>query len=264
MSLIITLSGMSTSGKSTLAAALTQRADCFEEVVSFTTRPKRLGEIDGVHYHFVEEAVFVDHINKGQMLEHVFSHGHYYGVPFSEVNRIRMQGKSPISVMEPIGVGSVNRFACQHRYPMISVFIAESMDKIMQRFTQRIHDQLLAGKAVDYDAEAKRLHTILTQERHWEGMWDWSVRLSGLSDPAVFDRQVDRFTQWHRVSERFMPEEKSLGRLTPASVPNYQVLAEPVRTCIEQHLEPKILLESALEKISPPLRQHSMSTGPEP
>src|SRR3546814_12671428 len=37
--------------------------------VSFTTRAARPGELDGVHYHFVDEAGFAEKIARGDFLE---------------------------------------------------------------------------------------------------------------------------------------------------------------------------------------------------
>ena len=50
-------------GKTTLVAALLKAELNVQLSVSYTTRPPREGEINGVNYHFVERATFEDDIN---------------------------------------------------------------------------------------------------------------------------------------------------------------------------------------------------------
>ncbi len=47
--------------------------------VSYTTRAPRNGEVDGQHYHFVDEARFVAMIEAGELLEHAEVFGNRYG-----------------------------------------------------------------------------------------------------------------------------------------------------------------------------------------
>jgi guanylate kinase len=65
-------------GKTSLVAALRERERGIRLSVSFTTRPPRPGEVDGVHYRFVDEATFRSLEASGEFLEHAFVHGHWY------------------------------------------------------------------------------------------------------------------------------------------------------------------------------------------
>lgn len=47
--------------------------------ISHTTREQRPGEVDGVHYHFVEKEHFVELMDNGVFLEHAEVFGNYYG-----------------------------------------------------------------------------------------------------------------------------------------------------------------------------------------
>mmetsp|Transcript_5377 Transcript_5377/g.20070 ORF Transcript_5377/g.20070 Transcript_5377/m.20070 type:complete len:196 (-) Transcript_5377:78-665(-) len=73
-------------GKSTLIGRLQMKyPDAFAFSVSHTTRTPREGEINGVHYHFVEKESFQAMIEKGEFIEHAFVHGNHYGTSFEAV-----------------------------------------------------------------------------------------------------------------------------------------------------------------------------------
>ena len=69
------LAGPSAVGKGTVAAQVRAEHPEVWLSVSATTRPPRPGEVDGVHYHFVDDATFDDLVDSGQMLEWAVVHG---------------------------------------------------------------------------------------------------------------------------------------------------------------------------------------------
>ncbi len=66
-------------GKTSLVKALIEREQQLRVSVSHTTRAKRPGEEDGVNYHFVEEAPFMEMLRKGSFFESAQVYGNYYG-----------------------------------------------------------------------------------------------------------------------------------------------------------------------------------------
>src|SRR5207302_6328145 len=90
---LIILSGPSGSGKSTVAARVVAESGLpLRRAVTATTRPPRPGEVDGVHYRFLEPPVFAAMLAAGGFLEHATVHGHSYGTPLSEVEPYPQQG----------------------------------------------------------------------------------------------------------------------------------------------------------------------------
>jgi guanylate kinase len=79
---LVVLAGPTAVGKGTLSAYVREH---FPEVwlsVSATTRRPRPGEVEGVHYHFVDEAEFARMERDGELLESAVVHGHnHYGTP---------------------------------------------------------------------------------------------------------------------------------------------------------------------------------------
>jgi guanylate kinase len=65
-------------GKSSMVGALLEREPGIRLSVSYTTRPPRPGEQEGVHYHFVEPPRFEALKVNGEFLESAFVHGNWY------------------------------------------------------------------------------------------------------------------------------------------------------------------------------------------
>jgi guanylate kinase len=78
---LVVLSGPSGVGKSSVLAELRARKPPVYFSVSVTTRPPRLGERDGEHYHFVDCPTFRAMIDAGDLLEHASYAGNCYGTP---------------------------------------------------------------------------------------------------------------------------------------------------------------------------------------
>lgn len=65
--------GKSGAGKTTLCNALEQRTS-LKKAVTYTTRDKRPGEVDGVDYHFLTNQGFQEMLEQGLFMEHVCFH----------------------------------------------------------------------------------------------------------------------------------------------------------------------------------------------
>jgi guanylate kinase len=91
--LLIVLSSPSGAGKSTLSRML---MDCDPEIsmsVSATTRPRRPGEEEGVHYHFVDDSEFDRLIGASEFVEWAPVFGYRYGTPKAPVKAALKDGR---------------------------------------------------------------------------------------------------------------------------------------------------------------------------
>lgn len=81
-------------GKSSLINALLKRHDdnSMQVSVSTTTRKPRPGEIDGVHYHFVDEATFLKQVDDGEFYEWAKVFDHYYGTSKTVIEKTLKSG----------------------------------------------------------------------------------------------------------------------------------------------------------------------------
>jgi guanylate kinase len=90
---ILVLSGPSGAGKSSLLKeVIGDLGECYFSI-STTTRPIREGEIDGVHYHFVNESEFKKDIEDELFLEYAVVHSNYYGTSIKSVKEALKAGK---------------------------------------------------------------------------------------------------------------------------------------------------------------------------
>lgn len=103
---LITITGPSGAGKDTVARMLSDLGD-YKVICSYTTRPKREGEIDGVEHHFVEKCD-VPHDN---MLAYTQYGGYEYWTTVEQV------GDKVIYVIDEDGLKSL----CE-KFPGIELF----------------------------------------------------------------------------------------------------------------------------------------------
>ena len=89
---LLILSGPSGVGKDTIIDAWHQINPLVIRVVATTTRPRRHNEIEGVHYNFVSEEQFQNHIQAGDFLEYKAVHGNWYATPRKSVNDLLSKG----------------------------------------------------------------------------------------------------------------------------------------------------------------------------
>lgn len=131
---IIIVSGPSGVGKGTVLKEVMKDDPTLRFSVSATTRNIRPGEIDGVHYFFIDKPRFEAMLAKGEMLEHAEYAGNYYGTPEKAVDNALQQGISVILEIEVQGALQV----MQRRPDAISIFIAPpSFEELARRLNGR-------------------------------------------------------------------------------------------------------------------------------
>ena len=105
--MLLVVSGPSGTGKGTLCERLLRSDPTIMFGVSATTRKPREGEIDGVHYHFIDEERFDKMLAEKAFLEYATVHGHRYGTPKDQVERAIEEGRNILLDIDPQGALSV-------------------------------------------------------------------------------------------------------------------------------------------------------------
>lgn len=106
--MLVVVSGPSGVGKSTIVAELAHRRPQVVPIVTATTRPRRDGEVDKVHYHFLTPQEFEELRASGGLLESAIVHGmNWYGTPIEQVRGILAAGRDAVLTIDPQGARSV-------------------------------------------------------------------------------------------------------------------------------------------------------------
>ena len=128
------VSGPSGVGKSTVLKALLEKRPDLYFSVSATTRSPRPGELDGIHYHFMDVDSFRKWIAMDQFLEYAEYVGNFYGTPKKYVDRAMDDGRDVILDIEIQGANQI----CAKRPETVRIFIAPpSWVELERRLTAR-------------------------------------------------------------------------------------------------------------------------------
>jgi len=158
------LAGPAAVGKGTVVACLRRRYPQVWLSVSVTTRRPRPGEVDGVHYHFVEDREFDALVVGGQLLEHAVVHGAArYGTPRGPVLDAVAAGRPALLEIDLQGARMVRAVLPGARF----VFLAPPT---WQDLVAR-----LAGRATETPAERERRLATARGELAAEDEFDVTV-----------------------------------------------------------------------------------------
>jgi guanylate kinase len=104
---LILVSAPSGAGKTSLVSAALESDPQLVVAVSHTTREPRIGEEDGVNYHFVDHDKFGQMITGKEFLEHAEVFDNRYGTSRSEVSGKRENGQDVILEIDWQGAAQV-------------------------------------------------------------------------------------------------------------------------------------------------------------
>ncbi|MBI1908953.1 MAG: guanylate kinase [Deltaproteobacteria bacterium] len=90
--MLFVISAPSGTGKTTLIKKLLQECPRIRLSVSYTTRPPRRGEKEGVDYFFITPAEFERMREKAEFIESAEVHGEFYGTRQSQILRNEAEG----------------------------------------------------------------------------------------------------------------------------------------------------------------------------
>ena len=132
---LVVLAGPTAVGKGTVAAYVRTTFPDVWVSVSMTTRGPRPREIDGVHYHFVDDERFELMRAQGEFLEWAVVHGRAkYGTPRGPVEEALRAGRKALLEIDLQGARQVR----QQKPEALFVFLAPpSWDELVRRLVGR-------------------------------------------------------------------------------------------------------------------------------
>ncbi len=162
--LMLILSSPSGAGKTTISRMLLDRDAEINLSVSATTRPKRPGEIDGTHYHFVDQGTFDRMVEEDELYEWAMVFGHCYGTPKAHIRAGLKEGEDFLFDIDWQGTQQLYQ---KDQQDVVRVFILPpSLDALHDRLTGRGTDS-----AEVIDARMERARAEIS---HWDG-YDYVV-----------------------------------------------------------------------------------------
>lgn len=149
------ITAASGAGKTSLVKALLAKDSHIKLSVSHTTRMPRPLEENGVHYHFVDDATFLNMLEQGAFLESAHVHGARYGTSQAGVDAALAAGHDVILEIDWQGAAQVREI-----YPnAISIFILPpSVETLAERLNNRGQDSA--------EVIAKRVAAAREEMRH--------------------------------------------------------------------------------------------------
>ena len=158
---LFVVSAPSGGGKTSLTRASIEqlgKAGITAEIsVSYTTRPPRAGEQEGVHYHFIDADAFRQMVARGEFLEHAEIYGQHYGTARARTEALRAEGRDVILDIDWQGARQIK----QKVPDAIGIFILPpSITKLEQRLRARKQDS--------EDAIARRMAQARAEMGHYK------------------------------------------------------------------------------------------------
>ena len=162
------LAGPTAVGKGTVSADVRERYPEVWLSVSATTRRPRPGEVEGVHYHFVDDEAFDRLVADGDLLEWAVVHGrNRYGTPRGPVLERLAAGQPALLEIDLAGARQVRDAMPEARF----VFLAPpSWDELVRRLVGRgtedeeERERRLTTARVELAAEPEFDHTIVNDD----------------------------------------------------------------------------------------------------
>jgi guanylate kinase len=135
--ILFVISAPSGAGKTSLCRQIIDIFPNMRHTVSFTTRPRRSGETDGVDYHFVSQEIFDTMVAEGAFAEWARVHGNCYGTALATLQEARDQGRDLLLDIDCQGAQQLKR----HCPDGVFIFILPpSLEELERRLRGRNTD----------------------------------------------------------------------------------------------------------------------------
>ncbi|MDX9868341.1 MAG: guanylate kinase [Kiritimatiellia bacterium] len=170
--LFLVLSAPSGGGKTTLCDLLLQHYPELCYSVSCTTREPRIGEEDGIDYHFLSEDTFKRLIAEDRFLEYATVHDHYYGTLKDPVYDTLREGQCMLLDIDVAGAHQVRTRVAglpadnPLRQGYVDIFITPpSLEVLAERLQSRATDRpaVIEKRIRNAQAEMARANEYMYQ-----------------------------------------------------------------------------------------------------
>jgi len=154
---MLVLSSPSGAGKTTICKEILKKIKELKLSISYTTRPKRKSEVDGLDYFFISEKKFKELQAKDFFIENAKVFDHLYGTPKNFVEKNLLKGIDVLFDIDWQGAQKLSNFS---KTDIVSVFILPPSNMILkERLKKRNEDSL--------EIVNKRMSKAKSEISHW-------------------------------------------------------------------------------------------------
>lgn len=181
---IFIISAPSGAGKSTICKELVKQLPDLILSVSYTTRPKRRGEVDGMDYFFISEEEFQKKLKDNFFIEWAEVYGNKYGTSKEFITKVISEGKDILLEIDVHGAKNIKKAFKD----AVAIFILppsiqelekrmkqrnENSDEEMALRLQKAKDEIMQSTFYDYivindnlNSAVEKIKSIIIAERH--------------------------------------------------------------------------------------------------
>ncbi|OFW16799.1 MAG: guanylate kinase [Acidobacteria bacterium RIFCSPLOWO2_12_FULL_67_14] len=152
--LLFIVSAPSGTGKTTLVERLVQLVPNLRMSRSYTSRPARAGEQNGVDYNFISRERFDAMVGDGAFLEWADVFGHCYGTSAADTDTLLSQGHDVVLVIDVQGARQVRSRGIE----TVGVFVLPPSASVLE--------QRLRGRSKDSEEQIRRRLEVACREVH--------------------------------------------------------------------------------------------------
>jgi len=179
--LAFVVSGPSGAGKNSVIGRAMEDLPDVRYSVSYTTRPRRPHEVDGVDYLFVDREEFVGRIESGDFVEYVTYLGDLYGTSRSQVDGIVDRGFDVILNIDVEGAKLVRRTGLGDHTVVFVFLVPSSLVRLEER---------LRARGTESDEQIADRLTVAAREMEALGAFDYLVINDDLETAAAELRAI--------------------------------------------------------------------------
>lgn len=118
---MLLLIGASASGKTEISKIIIKKYG-FNKMITYTTRDKRVGEVDGVDYYFLSKDKFLKKQKEDYFLETTFYNNNYYGTAFKDAD------KKKVLIVDVNGANKI----FEYMQDEVVIFLLEATEQIRE------------------------------------------------------------------------------------------------------------------------------------
>jgi guanylate kinase len=172
--LLFIVSAPSGTGKTTLVERLIRQAPGLRMSRSYTSRPARTGETNGVDYNFITRARFEEMVGQGAFLEYADVFGNLYGTAAADTEACLANGEDLVLVIDVQGASQVRSRGLES----VGVFILPPSSSVLA--------DRLRGRSKDSEEQIRTRLAVSSREVSEYATYDYVV----INDDV--DAAVDR------------------------------------------------------------------------